>query len=113
MKTVTVEARTTGITEEGKVKFSMYDYIDRLIVGSPDELMKGGAPTPAGNHLFSVNENATKLDPSTAIMYHHFTAQLLYLSKRTCPDILPTVSFLCTRVREPDEDDCKKLGRCL
>jgi hypothetical protein len=38
---------------------------------------------------------------------------LLYLSKRTRPDLQTPVSFLTTRVRLPDVDDWKKLGRCL
>jgi len=46
-------------------------------------------------------------------LFHHFTAQLLYLGKRTRPDLLLAISFLCTRVQEPDEDDGKKIGRCL
>ena len=75
--------------------------------------MKGPCTSPAANHLFNVNENATKLDASSAIIFHHLTAQLLYLAKRTRPDLLLAVSFLCTRVQEPDEDDWKKLGRCL
>ena len=37
------------------------------------------------------------------------TAQLLYLGKRSRPDIKTAVAFLCTRVREPDEEDKIKL----
>ena len=38
---------------------------------------------------------------------------LLYLSKKTRPDILIAVSFLSTRVKAPTYDDWKKLGRCI
>ena len=100
-------------SNEGKVLFSMLEYIDRMLADAPEELMKGPCTSPAANHLFNVNENATKLDASSAIIFHHLTAQLLYLAKRTRPDLLLAVSFLCTRVQEPDEDDWKKLGRCL
>jgi hypothetical protein len=54
-----------------------------------------------------------KLDNETAILYHHLTAKLLYLSKRTRPDLQTPVSFLATRVKSTDVDDWKKLGRCL
>ena len=37
----------------------------------------------------------------------------MYLEKRARPDLLLAISFLCTRVQQPDEDDWKKLGRCL
>ena len=100
-------------SEKGKVKFSMPEYIDRMIEDTPDELLKGPASTPAANHLFQVNPDAKKLDTSSAIIFHHLIAQLLYLGKRTRPDVLTAVSFLCTRVQNPDMDDWKKLGRCL
>ena len=95
------------------VVFSMIEYIKRLLANVPDELMKGSSTSPAGNHLFQINDNANKLDPSSAILYHHLTAQLLYLGKQTRPDLLLAVSFLCTRVQSPDKDDWKKLGQCL
>ncbi len=80
---------------------------------APKDLMKGSCASPAANHLFSVNDSCNKLDSATAILYHHLTAQLLYLGKRTRPDLLLAIYFLCNRVQEPDEDDWKKLGRCL
>jgi hypothetical protein len=40
-------------------------------------------------------------------------AKLLFVAKRARPDILLTVSFLTTRVRDPDYDDWKKLVRLL
>ena len=41
------------------------------------------------------------------------TAKALFLAKRARPDIQTAVSFLCTRVKRPDEDDYKKLGRLM
>jgi hypothetical protein len=46
-------------------------------------------------------------------MFHHHTAKLLVLAKRAQPDIQTTVAFLTTRVKSPDKDDHKKLGRCM
>jgi hypothetical protein len=100
-------------TEDQKVKMTMYDYIDELIKESPAELLKGTSATPAANHLFNVNPDCEKLDDVDAALYHHLTAKLLYLSKRTRPDLLLAVSFLSKRVMYPDTDDWKKLGRCL
>ena len=40
-------------------------------------------------------------------------AILLYLIKRTRQDIQTAVAFLCTRVREPDTDDYKKLTKVM
>ena len=71
------------------------------------------ATTPAASHLFQTNENATKLSDEDTETYHHLTAKLLYLAKRSRPDTLTAVSFLCTRVQSPDVDDWKKLNRCI
>jgi hypothetical protein len=46
-------------------------------------------------------------------MYHHNTAKLLFLCKRARPDVQPAVGLLPTRVKAPDTDDYKKLGRTL
>ena len=100
-------------SDTGKVIFAMVDYVEKILSEAPPDLMKGSCTSPAANHLFAVNESCDKLDPASAILFNHFTAQLFYLGKRTRPDLLLAISFLCTRVQEPDEDDGKKLGRCL
>eukprot|EP00980_Cylindrotheca_fusiformis_P022094 scaffold8978_cov83-Cylindrotheca_fusiformis.AAC.1 len=91
----------------------MADYINDLIDETPADLSKGSCPTPAANHLFQVNANQQKLPPQTQELFHHLTAKLLYLCKRTRGDLQTAVSFLSTRVQSPDTDDYKKLGRCL
>jgi hypothetical protein len=53
------------------------------------------------------------LDEDNSELFHHFTAKLLFLSKRARPDIQTTVAFLTTRVKAPDEDDYKKLRRVM
>jgi hypothetical protein len=40
-------------------------------------------------------------------------AKLLYLAKRARPDILMVISFLCTRVKAPTEEDLTKLLHTL
>jgi hypothetical protein len=102
--------KLTSVTRQGDyVNF----YIDELVKECLEDLMKGVSSTSASSHLYSVNENAEKLDNETAILYHHITAKLLYLSKQTHPDLQTPVSFLTTQVKSPDVDDWKKLGRCL
>jgi hypothetical protein len=103
---------TIDFSEDGKVKFTMFDYIENLLEGAPDD-MDGTAVTPAGVHLFDVNDSADKLCGAESDLYHHITAQLLYLCKRACPDIQIAVAFLCTRVSCPDMDDRKKLTRVV
>jgi len=103
---------TIDYSEDGKVKFIMDDYVKGILDEAPSD-MDGTATSPAANHLFSVNEKSDKIDTKKADLYHRLTAKLLYLSKRARPDFLTAVSFLTTRVTQPDVDDWKKLGRAI
>jgi hypothetical protein len=103
---------TIDYTEQGKVKFSMIDYVQNMLNSLPED-MNGESVTPASNHLFEVNPNASKLDESKCDMFHHNTAKLLFLCKRARPDTQTTVAFLCTRVQYPDVDDYQKLRRVM
>ena len=103
---------TIDFSRPGMVQFHMKAFIDDLIAETPSELLKGMAASPGGQHLFTVNEDCPKLSEKQAKLFHHLTAKLLYLSKRTCPDIQTAVAFLTAHVSSPDCDDYKKLGRC-
>ena len=48
-----------------------------------------------------------------ARQFHRTTAQLLFLCKRARPDVETLISFLTTRVKQPDMDDWKKLRHGL
>jgi hypothetical protein len=103
---------TLDFSVDGKVKVIMQDYIKEML----DELesdMDGIAATPAAPHLFTVNNEPVPLNEKEAELFHHFTAKLLFLSRRARPDIQTAVAFLTTRVKSPDEDDKKKLRRCM
>jgi hypothetical protein len=69
--------------------------------------------TPAASHLFNVNDKAEKLSPSEREHFHHVVAQLLYLCKRTRPDIQIAIDFLTTRVKSPDVNDMKKICQVI
>lgn len=97
---------------KGCVVVTMKDYIARLIDEAPVE-WAGTATTPAGKQLFDINEHATKLEEGRARLFHHMVAKALFLCKRARPDIQLAVSFLCTRVKAPDEDDWRKLRRLI
>jgi hypothetical protein len=104
---------TIDYSYQGQVRFTMFDYIANMLEAIPDD-MKGESATPAGAHLFQINEDdPTLLDEAEAVMFHHNTAKLLFLAKRARPDIQLAVAFLCTRVKHPDIDDYKKLGRLM
>jgi hypothetical protein len=96
----------------GKVKFTMIDYVKSMLDELPAD-MEGTVPTQASSYLFEVNDSAKKLSEELGNLFHHNTAKLLFLCKRARPDMQPATAFLCTRVKAPDIDDYKKLGRAM
>ena len=101
-----------NFSSEGEVKINMTKYIGKIIKDFPEEIL-GKQATPAGNHLFKVREDGHKLDEEQANAFHHTVYQLLFAANRARRDIQTAVSFLTTRVKEPDEDDWGKLKRVL
>jgi hypothetical protein len=69
--------------------------------------------TAAAEHLFQVNDEATKLEVKVAEEFHTTVAKGLFLCKRARADLQPTIPFLCTRVQAPDDDEWKKMLRML
>ena len=63
----------------------------------------------AAEYLFTINESGKKLNTTTAETFHTTVAQAVFLCRRSRIDVQLPVAFLCTRVKEPDEDDWKKL----
>jgi len=75
--------------------------------------MEGLATISASSYLFNTDPGCKKLSEEQGRLFHHLVAKLLYLSKHTRQDIQTTVAFLCTRVKEPDTDDYKKLTKVM
>jgi hypothetical protein len=73
--------------------------------------INGKAPTPTATYLFDVNCNCPKFTEDESTFVHYMVAKLLFLCKRGFPDIHTPISFLSTRVKEPDGDDLKRLGQ--
>lgn len=65
------------------------------------------------HHLMSVNPDEILLDKEKKETFHSIVAKLLWIMKRTRPDLETSITFLCTRVTKSDEDDWKKLKRVL
>ena len=105
---------TLDYSTPSMVQLTMFDYLQDIIATLPEHLRTNRTfATPAGDNLFTVNEAAEKLKKKEAETFHTHVAKLLFAAKRARPDIQTAISFLCTRVREPDIDDEKKLIRTL
>jgi hypothetical protein len=105
---------TLDYTTKGEVKVIMVDYL-KGVLGDFPEVIDGTAPTPASEHLFDVrpDKEKTLLNEEQARVFHHAVAQLLFASARSRKAIQMAISFLTTRVKQPDEDDWGKLKRLL
>ena len=99
---------------DGALEVSMFKYLKNVISEFP-ELIEGRAATPAHDKLFVIRdeEDAKKLNEEQALAFHHTVAQLLFMATRARRDIQTPVAFLTTRVKNPDEDDWRKLKRVL
>jgi len=97
----------------GAVHIDMIPYIKKINDTFPEKIT-GVQATPAGDRLFQVQPptDATFLSEEKARVFHHMTAQILFLS-RVHRDIQTTVAFLTTHVKRPDNDDWGKLRRVL
>ena len=96
----------------GVVKINMCDYVTKMIEDFPVKIEKEAA-TPAGEHLFKINPNSSKINKNNMQDFHTFVAKGLFLCKRARPDIQTAIAYLSTRVKSPDEDDWKKLIRLM
>ena len=98
----------------GKIAFTMFEYLEDIIVEAPEDLKKGVLNKyPANYNLFKTDEKSKPLEPERADMFHRIIARLLYASKRAQPDIVVAIALLCTRVEKPTEEDNDKLGKVI
>ena len=103
---------TIDWTIEGKVVFTMYDYLKDILAEAPSDFDSEDV-TPAISKLFFVNETQQKLDTATADLIPYIIVRFLYVAKRTRPDLQVAIAFLCKRVKCPYIGDWKKLGRLV
>ena len=101
-------------TDPGTIIISMSKYLQKIIEEFP-ETLRGTKASPARDNLFDIREDKDRklLPEEQASQFHRTVAQLLFLCMRARPDIQTLVSFLTTRVQEPDKDDWGKLRHGL
>ena len=104
---------TFDFSEPGKLKLDMIDYMSAMVDDFSTEFKPSDtAPSPAADDLFNKGTSQA-LDKFQAEEFHTFVAKGLFACKRARPDIHPTIAALCTRVKDPNQDDWKKLHRLL
>ena len=98
----------------GEVRISMEEYRRGVLDDFPEEITET-PETPATSNLFNVREDSEKelLNETRAHAFHHKVAQLIFTGIRYRKDAQTLIAFLTTRVRNPDENEWKKLRRFL
>ena len=91
-------------TKDKKVEINMTPQIKKAIE-SFGEVINRKAATPATRDLHVVRENAQQLDEKRSDIFHSVTMKLMYIAKRTRPDIETAIGFLSTRVSKSDIND--------
>ena len=100
---------TLDFSEPRKVNITMAKYVDDCLV---EAKVEGIAATPAAANLFDIGAHDTpKLDKQRHKLFHSRVYKLLYLARKTRPDMLTAVVFLTTRTQAPNELDWTKLTR--
>ncbi len=111
-------------SHKGQCRVTMHDYIDGKlqeynlaikdhndgyqIVGKRRSKMRA-----APHNLFVVNEDCEKLSNEAAAAFHTIVAKVLYVTKRTRPDISLAITFLTKQVRSLDIEDWEKLSHLM
>ena len=94
----------------GRAIIPMQGFVDEFVSDYPGDKK---VTSPANNELFDIHDGDVLVPETDRKSFHTVVAKLLYLSKRIRPDILLTVSFLCTRVTKVTERDMIKLKRLV
>ncbi len=110
----------------GQCKVTMIGYVDEILAAwkkvdqSPDDdgyrtvASKSKTKSSAApENLFVVDKDCKKLDPAKAKAFYNIVAKALYITKRARPDISVAITFLTTRVRQPNTEDWAKLSHLM
>jgi len=105
---------TLDYSKPGKVIVDMKDYVKKDMLNEfPSHELNEKATSPANENLFKINESSPKLSETQKESFHTMVAKGLFLGKRARQEIQTTISFLCTRVQSPTQQDWAKLRRMM
>ena len=102
---------TLDFSEKWKVKIDQTKPVKQMLEEFPEKI-RTVADTPAAENLFEIHDSPL-LDKPKAETFHSHVAKNLCFSERGRPDIQVAVAFLCTRVKNPTQQDWHKLMRLM
>ena len=94
-----------------QVNITMLDYINEILEClDKAESKASGTKLSAGPlNLFVVDEDCEKLSKEKSETFHKILAKMLFATKRAQLNTNTDISYLTTRVREPDQINCLKM----
>mmetsp|Transcript_73676 Transcript_73676/g.213428 ORF Transcript_73676/g.213428 Transcript_73676/m.213428 type:complete len:334 (-) Transcript_73676:1990-2991(-) len=105
-------AMTLDFSTPGKLGVDMTDYVKGMIEDFPEKLT-GKTNCPWNENLFRVDDTKKKLSKEKAKIFHTFVMKAMFLGKHARQDLLPGITFMATRMREPNEGDWIKLKKMM
>ena len=101
-------------SKKGKLIIDMSRHTKDMVKTFPKEFIpRRKVSSPASDDIFKVNETSQALPSDLAEVFHTVAAKGLFICKRARPDFGVSVSYLTSRVREPNQDDMTKMGRMI
>ena len=101
---------TLNFSEKGKVIIDVTDYAKSMLQTFSIKFTdQDKVDYPSKEDLLEVDQDSPELDKTRHDEYRSTVAKALFMGKRARPDLAFTISFLCTRTRNPTEQDWTKL----
>jgi len=98
--------------KDKKVEIVMKTYLQECI-DAYGEAINTNAATPANRDLFVLNPDSIPLEERRAKLFVHIVAKLLHVCERGRLNLQVGIGYLCTRVKDPRQQDWIKLRRML
>jgi hypothetical protein len=96
----------------GVLQVNMPLYVESMNEAFPDKL-SGKTKIPWNENVFKVDPTLKHLKTEQAKVFHMFVMKGMFLCKHGHQDIQPAITFMVTRVTEPNEGDWKKLVKMM
>ena len=104
-------AMDLNFSEKGVLQVDMRTYVKNMIKDFSGKVGKSSVPWT--ENLFKVDDTAKDLGPTRRKEFHTFVMKGMFIAKRARQDILPAITFLSTRTKQPNEGDWRKLVKLL
>ena len=98
-----------------QVKITIIEFLEKILETCIKTEPDGGGTknSAAPEDLFKIDNDNKKLGIKKIITFHNIFAKILFWTKQAKPDTGTSISFLTSRVKEPDINDWRKLGHLM